>query len=181
MDTGVIDVDPEYQREVVWTADRMTGLINSLMENFYIPPIILNKKPTSNPGATAQQYTLVCVDGKQRLSSVMAFVKVLIPCHDHRGEKWWFCEAADGKRRRTISEQQQRDFYNKEFVLTEYNNLLPEQEEDLFARVQMGMQLNLAEKMHASTGPWQELARLFVEDFDPVCSLMKDRARSKDF
>lgn len=49
MDAGVIDVDPEYQREVVWTgervstreriilyqrgetADRMTGLINSLM------------------------------------------------------------------------------------------------------------------------------------------------------
>jgi hypothetical protein len=93
----------------------------------------------------------------------------------------WFCEAADGKRRRTISEQQQRDFYNKEFVFTEYNNLSPEQEEDLFARVQMGMQLNLAEKMRASTGPWQELARLFVEGFDSVCSLMKDRARLKDF
>lgn len=93
----------------------------------------------------------------------------------------WFCEAAEGKRRRTISEQQQREFYNKEFVLTEYDNLSPEQEEDLFARVQMGMQLNSAEKMRASTGPWQELARLFVDDFDSVYSLMKDRARSKDF
>lgn len=63
----------------------------------------------------------------------------------------------------------------------EYNNLTAEQEEDLFARVQMGMQLTLAEKMRASTGPWQELARLFVEDFPTVYSLMKDRARSKDF
>ena len=45
----------------------------------------------------------------------------------------------------------------------------------------MGVQLNLAEKMRASTGPWQELAKLFVEDFPSVYSLMKDRARSKDF
>jgi hypothetical protein len=45
----------------------------------------------------------------------------------------------------------------------------------------MGMQLNLAEKMRASTGPWQELARLFVADFPTAYSLMKDKARSKDF
>ena len=47
LESGVIDVDPEYQREVVWTGEsvqldhyrsmltviveRMTGLINSLM------------------------------------------------------------------------------------------------------------------------------------------------------
>jgi uncharacterized protein with ParB-like and HNH nuclease domain len=62
---------------------------DQVKENFYIPPIILNKKPRPNPDATAQQYALVCVDGKQRLSSVMAFVKGLIPCHDHRGEKWY--------------------------------------------------------------------------------------------
>jgi hypothetical protein len=107
--------------------------------------------------------------------------KLVKQFHPNTDSGRWFCETADGRRRRTISEQQQREFYNKEFVLTEYDNLSPEQEEDLFARVQMGMQLNLAEKMRASTGPWQELARLFVEDFDSVCSLMKDRARSKDF
>ena len=45
----------------------------------------------------------------------------------------------------------------------------------------MGVQLNLAEKMRASTGPWQELARLFVEDFPTVFALIRDRARSKDF
>lgn len=83
----------------------MTGLINSLMglycllstqvarltqkpENFYIPPIILNKKPRRGQDAAAPQETFVCVDGKQRLSSVMAFIKGMIPCHDHRGEKW---------------------------------------------------------------------------------------------
>lgn len=93
----------------------------------------------------------------------------------------WFCESAGSKRKRVLSEQVQNQFYQKDFVSFEFNDLSPEQEEDLFARVQMGMQLNLAEKMRASTGPWQELARLFVEDFPPVYSLMKDRSRSKDF
>ncbi|KAJ4329575.1 hypothetical protein N0V87_010738 [Didymella glomerata] len=181
MQSGTIDVDPEYQRDVVWTADRMTGLINSLMEKFYIPPIILNKKPRPNPDTSGPQEVYVCVDGKQRLSSVLAFIKGMIPCHDRNGEKWYFSEIEGGKRRRILSEQQQREFLHKDFVTFEYNNLSPEQEEDLFARVQMGVQLNLAEKMRASTGPWQELARLFVDNFPTVFELIKDRARSKDF
>ncbi|KAJ4358955.1 hypothetical protein N0V95_002571 [Ascochyta clinopodiicola] len=152
MESGVIDVDPVYQREVVWTAERMTGLIDSLMENYYIPPIILNQKPRVDQDAAAPQETLV-----------------------------WFCEPAGSKRKRVLSAQMQQQFYKKEFVSFEFSNLSPKQEEDLFARVQMGVQLNLAEKMRASTGPWQELASIFVEDFPTIYSLMKDRARSKDF
>jgi hypothetical protein len=173
----------------------MTGLVDSLMgnttqesmssfamlinpENFYIPPIILNKKTPPEPAA---KELLVCVDGKQRLSSVLAFVKGLIPCHDHLGEKWWFRETASARRKRILPAEVQRQFLNKDLVAFEFDHLSPEQEEDLFARVQMGVQLNLAEKMRASTGPWQELARLFVEDFPDVFALMKDRSRSKDF
>ncbi|KAF2830198.1 hypothetical protein CC86DRAFT_453654 [Ophiobolus disseminans] len=181
LDTGLIDVDPEYQREVVWTADRMTGLINSLMENFYIPPIILNKKALSKQSPDMPSTIHVCVDGKQRLSSVRAFVKGMIPCLDHRGEKWFFCETPISRRKKVLSEDAQKKFLAKEFVSFEFKDLSQEQEEDLFARVQMGVQLSLAEKMRASTGPWQELARLFVEDFPIVYSLMKDRARAKDF
>jgi hypothetical protein len=66
----------------------MTGLVNSLMENFYIPPIILNKKTATAPANKLKEAVHVCVDGKQRLSSVRAFVKGMIPVHDYRGEKW---------------------------------------------------------------------------------------------
>lgn len=72
-------------------------------------------------------------------------------------------------------------FLRKEFVSFEFKDLSQEQEEDLFARVQMGVQLSVAEKMRASSGPFQELAKLFVDDFPTVYSLMKDRARAKDF
>ncbi|KAF2005211.1 hypothetical protein P154DRAFT_518746 [Amniculicola lignicola CBS 123094] len=183
LEDGSIDVDPEYQREVVWTGDRMTGLINSLMENYYIPPIILNKKviPT---GGGASRTLLVCVDGKQRLSSVRAFVQGLVHCHDYRGEKWWFRVAPGSTRvnsKRVLPEAARVAFLAKEFVTFEFNELSQEQEEDLFARVQMGVQLSAAEKMRAQTGPWQELARLYVDHFPSIFALLKNTTRAKDF
>jgi len=45
----------------------------------------------------------------------------------------------------------------------------------------MGVQLTPAEKMRATTGPWQELAQCFVTDFPTIYSLLKDRTRAKDF
>ncbi|RAQ99844.1 hypothetical protein DDE82_007850 [Stemphylium lycopersici] len=181
LENGTIEVDPEYQREVVWTADRMTGLINSLMENYYIPPIILNKKKgaVGDDGQTRDMY--LCVDGKQRLSSVRAFVKGMIPCHDHRGEKWWFCEPDGLRRKNVLSEDIQTMFLEKDFVAFQFAGLSQFQEKDLFARVQMGVQLSAAEKMRAKSGPWQELASLFVADFPMIYMLMKDRSRGKDF
>lgn len=106
----------------------------------------------------------------------------MIPCSDHRGEKWWFCNTSGSNRRKHIlPEHVKKEFLCKELVSFEYADLAPEQEEDLFARVQMGVQLSLAEKMRASTGPWQELARCYVDDFPVIYSLLKDRARAKDF
>ncbi|KAF2116519.1 hypothetical protein BDV96DRAFT_572295 [Lophiotrema nucula] len=177
LESGAIDVEPEYQRDVVWTADRMTGLVDSLMENYYIPPIILNKKiHRAVDGSVSSIY--VCVDGKQRLTSIKAFIKGMIPCHDYRGNKWWFEE---GIRKKGLPEDVRKEFLAKEFVAFEYSDLTRAQEEELFARVQMGMSLTLAEKMHAQTGPWQELARMYVQDFPTIFSLLKDQARAKPF
>jgi uncharacterized protein with ParB-like and HNH nuclease domain len=63
-------------------------LANDRIENYYIPPIILNKKWSAGTDGSTPRDTLVCVDGKQRLSSIRAFVKGMIPCHDHEGERW---------------------------------------------------------------------------------------------
>lgn len=61
---------------------------NRFTEDYYIPPIILNKKPLPTEGDVPKRHVMVCVDGKQRLSSVQAFVNGMIPCHDYRGQKW---------------------------------------------------------------------------------------------
>ncbi|KAI9462077.1 hypothetical protein HD554DRAFT_2027786 [Boletus coccyginus] len=37
---NAIDLDPEYQRDVVWQEEKQSGLIDSVLRNYYIPPII---------------------------------------------------------------------------------------------------------------------------------------------
>ncbi|PVI06006.1 hypothetical protein DM02DRAFT_667992 [Periconia macrospinosa] len=181
LEDKTIDANPEYQREVVWTADRMSGLIESLMENYYIPPIILNRQAMNTENESKPRY--VCIDGKQRLSSIKRFVEGVIPITDKRGDAWYFINAEPDNlgKRRIFSEQKRREFLRKEFVSVEYTNLTADQEEELFSRVQMGVPLTIAERLRASRGPWQELAMCYVKDFPSIYKLIKDVTRARDF
>ena len=62
---GQLDLDVEYQRDVVWNKDKMCGLIDSLTTGYYIPPLIFNLK--------AGKYR--CIDGKQRITSILKFME----------------------------------------------------------------------------------------------------------
>ncbi|OCK86843.1 uncharacterized protein K441DRAFT_452717, partial [Cenococcum geophilum 1.58] len=171
-----LDLNPEYQRDVVWQPERMTGLINSLMENFYIPLVIFNIHEIQVEDGIRWQR--VCVDGKQRISSVQAFMQGRIPCHDRYGNKWYYSgRTGKGgnpiKGRRVLPEHMKKIFRQKEFVCYEFKNLSPKQEEDLFGKVQMGVSLTPAEKMRATSGPWQDFTRLFENDFSSVVGLAK--------
>ncbi|OCK78145.1 hypothetical protein K432DRAFT_332601 [Lepidopterella palustris CBS 459.81] len=179
-----LELNPEYQREVVWSADRMTGLIDSLMEDYYIPPIIFNIHMVQAPNENVFRRKRRCVDGKQRISSVSAFMQGKIGCHDKHGNKWFYCEkSGEGpkSKRRILPENTKSEFRRKEFTCFEFNDLSPAQEEDLFARVQLGVSLNLAEKMRATSGPWQEFAKMFEEDFAIITALIKNNGRSAGF
>ena len=100
----------------------------------------------------------ICIDGKQRLSSIREFVNGRIPCLDNRKRKWWYCET-DGKQKRKILSDRQKDYFrNLEMLCVEYSELELTQEEELFSRVQMGMELRPAEKLRARSGLWQAFA-----------------------
>ncbi|KAK3061918.1 hypothetical protein LTS18_005178 [Coniosporium uncinatum] len=82
-----LDINPDYQRGMVWSGQQMSGLINSLLENYYVPPILFKRTHiTLADGST--RIKRVCVNGKQRLSSIKAFVNGKISCRDRTGKKW---------------------------------------------------------------------------------------------
>jgi hypothetical protein len=92
---GVIDLSPEFQRgifslhfvitfskkkcthlilftfffyciiEIVWTGKKQSHLIDSVINNYYIPPIIFSCKRLDNG-----RWVRVCIDGKQRLTAI---------------------------------------------------------------------------------------------------------------
>lgn len=66
---------PEYQRSGdVWSDEKKSFLIDSILKNFPIPPIFLHQKISSD-GKTSYDV----IDGKQRLTSIIEFLENKIP------------------------------------------------------------------------------------------------------
>lgn len=72
------NMDPPYQRDYnVWEVEQKSFLIDSIFKNFPIPPIFLEQKIDTDTGKT--RYDVI--DGKQRLSTIAAFIdgKINLP------------------------------------------------------------------------------------------------------
>ncbi|KAI5776958.1 hypothetical protein EDC01DRAFT_598620, partial [Geopyxis carbonaria] len=179
IDDGYMDLNPDYQRDVVWPVDKMVKLINSIMGNIYVPPLIFNVHEDTVNGKLV--FRRRSIDGKQRLTSIYEFVKGRIPCLDTHNRRWFFVDdgAPLGKtkhiRKRVLSEKQRQKFVNTEILCVEYNALEIQEEEDLFARVQLGVPLSPAEKLKATSGPWQSLANEILTTYDTLFSIIDNR------
>ncbi|KAN0114200.1 Protein of unknown function DUF262 domain containing protein [Russula decolorans] len=158
---GVIDLDPYYQRDVVWSEVKQIGLIDSVFRNFYIPPIIFAVSQSSD--GTERR---VCIDGKQRLTSIQKFMDGLIYHKESESKrKYWYKQKA-GKPGKQLPPKYKRMFANKQIVCIEYMEISEDDEREIFRRVQLGMALNYAEKMKAEAPtPRQTLIHELVSEF----------------
>lgn len=108
---NTVDLDPEYQRgkfipffhieanlrfniDVVWPEPKQSGLIDSILRHYYMPPVIFGTYTwifyslldpyddnitfiavAINPDDGTEMRT--CIDGKQRLTSIQRYVRNL--------------------------------------------------------------------------------------------------------
>ncbi len=72
--------EPPYQRQSVWTEEKQSFFIDSILKNFPIPPIFLHQHIDENSGKT----TYDVIDGKQRLLALVRFIKNEIPVSNER-------------------------------------------------------------------------------------------------
>ncbi|KAF8274630.1 hypothetical protein EI94DRAFT_1712759 [Lactarius quietus] len=151
---GDVDLDPEYQRAVVWSQSKQMAIIDSLFHNYYIPPVVfaISKDPVD--GAV----TRLCVDGKQRLTSIQKFFDGQIAYRCPRTKKqWWYTTSTATRGSRSeIPAFEKRVFAQKLITCIEYHHLSPAAEREVFQRVQLGMSLTSAEKLQAISSPWAD-------------------------
>jgi hypothetical protein len=150
---GLIDLNPAYQRDVVWPEAKQIHLIDSIFRNFYIPPVIFAVQRDEDG-----EEVRICVDGKQRLTSIQKFFDGQIPHRDSKTKKtYWFTrsEAQKGSRN-DIPAHWKKQFADKQITCVEYHNLAPGTEREIFQRVQLGVTLTAAEKLQAIASPWAE-------------------------
>ncbi|EMD36006.1 hypothetical protein CERSUDRAFT_96229 [Gelatoporia subvermispora B] len=160
--SGDIDLEPEYQRDVVWPDSKQIGLVDSLFRNFFIPPVIFAVK-YSDDGSEHR----VCIDGKQRLTSIWRFMDGLIPYVDaYTNERFVYKESSELKiKAKMLPEKYKKIFAAKQIICMEYVDLSHDSEREIFQRVQLGMALTPAEKLQALNGPAAAFTRELLAQY----------------
>ncbi|RDX50683.1 hypothetical protein OH76DRAFT_1482098 [Lentinus brumalis] len=174
-----VDLQPDYQRAVVWPESKQIGLIDSIFRNFYVPPVIFVVHFSDDGGERR-----VCVDGKQRLTSIYRFIGGEIPYKDpFTGEKFVFKDTGKIKAK-LLPERYKKLFMNKQIVCMEYQDITPANEREIFQRVQLGMALTPAEKLQAITGPQADFVRDLLDTYvvdQLAADISWDVSRANDF
>ncbi|KAI0822087.1 hypothetical protein BC628DRAFT_1459616 [Trametes gibbosa] len=186
---GDVDLQPEYQRgKPSPSSERnpcLSGLIDSIFRNFFVPPVIFVVH-TSDDGAESR----VCVDGKQRLTSIFRFIAgdVSVPMADTRaylftGEKFVYQDNGIAKGR-LLPKKYQKLFMNKQIVCMEYQDISPDNEREIFQRVQLGMALTPAERLQAISTPFTRFIRKLLDEYvvdNLAVNIEWDTSRANDF
>lgn len=73
--SGVIKLDPEYQRRHRWTDEVSSGLIESLILNIPIPLIYISQDVDVDDEVSSEAARYSVIDGQQRLTAVKNFLQ----------------------------------------------------------------------------------------------------------
>ncbi|CAG8551548.1 20565_t:CDS:2, partial [Gigaspora rosea] len=165
---GLIDVSPEFQRDI-----KQSHLIDSILNNFYIPPVIFSCKKAEG----TNKWKRVCIDGKQRLTSITRFMNNEIPHHSpsggHSVKRYY--EKGEGSNHPVLSDEERELFDCFEIVCVEYYDLSLSQEQEIFSRVQLGVPLTAAAVINT---PIVDFAQDLYKNY-PSISKIIDTTRGK--
>ena len=143
---GQINLNPPYQREVVWSDEKKEFFIDSILKNIVPTNLIFNINQTENER--------ICIDGKQRCTSIKEFIDNAWPV-EINGEKFFFGPEEKIKkdirqeyeRYKIFSPSERSEFKYKKIPIVTYKNLKYEDQLEVFGRIQQGCPLTEGEKI----------------------------------
>lgn len=158
---GRLVLDPLYQREGgVWSIDRKQLFIDSVFNGFDVPKIYLHDLGEQDSGA---RYAVV--DGKQRLTTIHAFVDGQFPLADDF--QYSLSDSSStpsaGEFYKDFSEETREIFREKtlDVVIVKTDDV--EDIEELFSRLNNGEKLNAAEQRNAFGGKMSAAIRSLAD------------------
>lgn len=152
---GELDLQPDFQRDLVWNKAKKQGLIDTILREWQFPPVFVV--------VPASGVYLDVLDGQQRLNAIYEFfegnfeVDGYIAPHDNN------IKALDGLRFDDLPHSVKTRFerYSVRFYeLSDYNQDEPY---ELFFRLNQGSALTPAEKRNTFYGPVRDQVRALVE------------------
>lgn len=138
----LIDLSASYQRDIVWKNCQQSAFINSVIKRIMPLPLVFNIK-------TKDKNQWVCMDGKQRLTSLINFCNNKISTQlDNDEYIFYSVMPTENKRKRkyrVLTQEEKNRFNNTMIPLIIYENLTQSDERDIFQRIQFGSQMTEGE------------------------------------
>jgi 5-methylcytosine-specific restriction endonuclease McrA len=169
-----INLNPEYQRDAVWSLSQKKLLIDSLLRDIDIPKLYFRAMQNSI-------YEYEVVDGQQRLRAIAEYIE----------EKYPLDESADPVDAMSVAKCKYSQLPHKltmklqnvQLDVVVFNpQVTNDYIEDMFTRLQNGSPLNAAEKRRALPGNMRELVSSLAEHkiFDTLVGFTNHRYAHED-
>lgn len=137
---------PDWQREEVWDTKRKQALIDTILRGWKIPKFYFLKS-SETPG----EYEVV--DGQQRLAAIFEFLDDELELSDDSAKEF------GGKTYSELPPDTSDAFDDFEIDFDEIEGGTDEEVMEFFSRLQVGLQLNAAERLNAVPSKLTEFCR----------------------
>jgi len=140
IDSGRVILNPEYQRKVVWSNEKKSFFIESCYLGIVPNSIILNYD--------TEKAKYICIDGKQRLTSLMYFINNKIPLFHNDEAVWWNHIPKNSKfeYNRILNRKEKGIFLDRKIPIVTYQDLEYHEQAHIFTRIQYGIVLTEGER-----------------------------------
>lgn len=143
IEDGTLDLQPDFQRGAVWSGPKQQLLIDSILRNWYVPPVHV---------VAVEDDMQEVLDGQQRLRAVANFFDNLIKVDGTAEPLDEEIQALDGLRFRELPSPYQRRFERFTIRVFEVVDYSPSEPFELFYRLNQPTTLTSAEKRNAFFG-----------------------------
>src|SRR5580698_9833218 len=153
--SGDIDLQPEFQRGEVWGKLKKQRLVDSILRDWHVPPIHVIENPE-----TRKQEVL---DGQQRLAAIRDFVNGHFPVDGLIEPPDPGIQSLDGLHFRELPEEWRRRFNQftiRLFRIVDYRSAEPA---EIFFRLNQPASLTGAEQRNAFFGPVRQQIKNLVD------------------
>jgi Protein of unknown function DUF262 len=142
---GRLDLSPPYQRRSVWSTKERKYLLDTIFNGYPCPPLFLYKSISDQGIATFH-----VVDGKQRLETVINFVKNKLSMPIDFDD-----QSLAGKKWRQLNTDQKKTFWNYQFAVEMLDIIDPATVREIFGRYnRTSKNLEPQELRHAKYDGW---------------------------
>lgn len=175
IDKDKIDLNPEYQRDLIWSARQRSEYIRSQLYNKTPGLIVVNRIKDKSR----------IIDGKQRSNTIKDFKNNRFSIELAKDEIVYYNDIPkdisdeDIDRSRVMSKKERKYWGNLELHIEEYDNLSYSQESELFTNLQNGTPLRAGEKIvgyissDKNAHQFNKIAESLIDKFSPFCKVQR--------